>query len=230
MTESFKVSQFINRNFKVVGCSSLDPVEKAKTLMLLNDFSQLPVFGDNNKVEGAVSWKSIGKSEAIGKSGGSVIDYMEEPALIKDSSDFLKYIKLVAKKDYVFVINGKNELVGIITTYDMTIYFKDFITPFLKLGVIEDSLRRLIIKNSLLLPNGKDVNDLMFGQYFKVFSDDQNWNKLKFPLIDKTIFLDKLNELRVIRNKVAHYRPDSLTNSDYFVIETFSEIIQKVCT
>ena len=230
MTEFFKVSQFVKTNLKLTSCFSSDSIEKAKTLMLLNDYSQLPVFNEFNKVQGAVSWKSIGKSEAIGKIGGTVTAYMESPAFIKESDDFLKYIKLVAKKDYVFVLNANDDLKGIITTYDMTIYFKDFITPFLKLGIIEDSLRRIITKSGLTIPDGKDANDLVFGQYLKVFSDDSNWTKLNLTLIDKSIFLEKLDQLRIIRNKVAHYKPDSMNRDDTFVIDSFTEIIQKICT
>tara|TARA_R110000868_G_scaffold408656_1_gene692116 strand:- start:277 stop:969 length:693 start_codon:yes stop_codon:yes gene_type:complete len=228
MTESFKVSQFIKPNAEMTHCFDSDSIEKAKTLMLLNDYSQLPVLNKNSKIEGGISWKSIGKSESIGKKGGNVNEYMEEPVIIKDSGDFLKYIKLVAKKDYVFVTNYKNELKGIITTYDMTLYFRDFITPFLKLGIIEDSIRRMITKNALKIPKDKDVNELVFSQYSTIFLDDYNWSKLNFPLIDQSVFIEKLNQIRLIRNKVAHYKPDPLKSSEHFVIESFTEIIKKV--
>lgn len=229
MKESFRVSQFIEKDLQVVSCDVDDSIEKAKTLLLLNDFSQLPILNSNFKVQGAASWKSIGKFEAIGKKGGTVSDYKEDPAIIRDSEDFLKYIKLVAKKDYVFVTNSKGDLKGIITTYDMTLYFRDFITPFLKIGVIEDCIRNIITQHELAIPGKKDVHELVFNQYCAVFSNMENWKKLNYPLIDQKVFVDKLNQIRILRNKVAHYKPDPLTSSEHFVIESFSEIIQKIC-
>ncbi|MDN5478656.1 MAG: CBS domain-containing protein, partial [Chryseobacterium sp.] len=121
MKETFKVSQFINKSDKVISCSIDDTIEKAKSLMLLNDFSQIPVLDDKGKILGAVSWKSIGKNEAFGERDNKINNYIEESAIVKENGDFLNYIKLIAKKDYILVTDLFENLVGIITTYDMTI-------------------------------------------------------------------------------------------------------------
>ncbi|WP_432671081.1 CBS domain-containing protein [Flavobacterium sp. SM2513] len=229
MKETFKVSQFINPNFKnVTTCSITDSIEKGKTLMLLNDFSQIPVLNSENKIIGAISWKSIGKSEVVGTNSENITEYLEEPAIVKETNDFLKYIKLVAKKDYILVVNSTEELVGIITTYDMTIQFKDFLVPFLKLGIIEDCLKYLITKKSLTIK--KDINDLTFGEYKKIFDNEDNWNLLNLKNIDRQIFIEKLDQIRLIRNTIAHYKPEGIDSAQKFAVDSFSDILQKVCT
>lgn len=226
ITEKLKVSQFLGKYGKILSCLPDDEISKVKSLMLLNDFSQIPVLQESGKIMGAVSWKSIGKAEALGTTKGFAHEYMEDPAIIKDSVNFLDYIKLVAKKDYVLVTNAKGDLKGIITTYDMTIYFKEFITPFLKLGIIEDNLRRVITTKDLQTP--RDVNELVFSQYEQIFKQHDNWEKLKLPNLNQQVFLEKLGQLRIIRNKVAHYKPDPLTEDENFVIASFAEIISKL--
>ena len=228
MKVTFKVSQFLNNTSgQILTCSINDTIEKAKTLMVINDFSQIPIVNEEKKVIGAVSWKSIGKNEIVGNKTNLISEYMEEPAIVKETSDFLKYIKLVAKKDYILVINAKEELVGIITTYDMTIKFKDFLVPFLKLGIIEDCLRQLIKDNSI--ETKKDVNDLTFGEYKKIFEKDDIWNICELKYIDKQVFIDKLDEIRLLRNTIAHYKPEGLNAAQKFAIDSFSEILQKIC-
>ncbi|MFF5380402.1 hypothetical protein [Pedobacter suwonensis] len=59
--KSFKVSSVIPKNFKVVTCLETDDLTKAKTLIPLNDFSQLPVMSFQGKILGVISWKTISK-------------------------------------------------------------------------------------------------------------------------------------------------------------------------
>lgn len=228
MTENLKVSLFIEKKMTIVSCELNDTIARAKTSMLLNDFSQLPVLEDG-KIQGCVSWKSIGKIEAIDNTKKLVKEYIEKPIIVKDSDNFLDYIKVIAQNDYILVTNVDSVLQGIITTYDMTLYFEDFITPYLKLGIIEDCLRKLITK---IQPKDlkKDINNLVYDEYKKIFEKEENWKKLGFHNLDKDMFLQKLNQIRLIRNKVAHYKPDPLTKEEHFVVKSFANIIEQVST
>lgn len=228
MTENLKVIEFINKDLSLVNCKPDDPISKAKTLMLLNDFSQLPVLNSDGKIEGSISWKSIGKIESISDNKVLVSDFLEEPIIIKEKDNFLKYIKTIAQNDYVLVVNSKNVLKGIITTYDMTLYFNDFISPYLKLGIIEDSLRKLIT-NKIQAELKKDINDFVFNEYKTLIEKEEHWFKLGLKNLDKSVFIEKLEQIRIIRNKVAHYKPTPLTKEEHSVIESFAEIIEKVC-
>ncbi len=226
MTENLKVSLFIDKDITIVSCKIDDTIAKAKTLMLLNDFSQLPIL-DDGKIQGCISWKSIGKIEAIDNTKKSLKEYIEKPIIVNESDNFLNYIKVIAQNDYILVVNSENILQGILTTYDMTLYFEDFITPYLKLGIIEDCLRKLILK---IQPDNltKDVNNLIYDEYKKIFEKEENWSKLGLYNLDKEMFLQKLNQIRLIRNKVAHYKPAPLTKEEHFIVKSFAQIIEKV--
>ena len=228
MKDNLKVIEFISKDWAIVSCKLDDPISKAKTLMLLNDFSQLPVLSPDGKIEGSISWKSIGKIESIADNKVAVADFIEEPIIIKENDNFLKYIRTIAQNDYVFVVNSKNILKGIITTYDMTLYFNDFISPYLKLGIIEDSLRELIM-NKIKVELKKNINDFVFNEYKALINKEENWNKLGLKNLDKSVFIEKLEQIRVIRNKIAHYKPTPLTREEHSALESFAEIIEKVC-
>jgi CBS domain-containing protein len=227
MTDNLKVSQFINKDQTITYCKLDDTIATAKTLMLLNDFSQIPVVNDEGKIDGCVSWKSIGKTEALCDNMKFVQDYIEDPIILKEKEIFLKHIKTIAHNDYVLVVNSKNILKGIITTYDMTLYFDDFITPYLKLGIIEDSLRKIII-NKIKPKLQKDINDFIFNEYRQLIEKDENWAKIGLRNLDKKVFIEKLDHIRKIRNKVAHYKPTPLTREEHFILDSFADIIEKV--
>ena len=227
MKDKFKVSEFFDSSMKIASCHETDSILKAKSLMLLNDFSQVPVLSADEKILGAVSWKSIGKIESLGINSPYIIDYIEESAIINESDDFLKYMKLVAKKDYVLVKDKKEKLQGIITTYDMTINFKNFLIPFLHIGIIEDCIRSLIKKNEIEVK--KDADDLTFGEYKKLFEKDENWNKINLKL-DKNVFIEKLEEIRKLRNNIAHYKRKGISSDEIFSIISFTTMMQKVCS
>ncbi|WP_223151129.1 CBS domain-containing protein, partial [Flavobacterium sp. GP15] len=226
MTENLKVSLFIDKETNIISCELNDTISKAKTLMLLNGFSQLPILY-NGKIQGCISWKSIGKIEAIDNSKKLVKQYVEKPIVVKETDNFLDYIKVIAQNDYILVIDSEEVLKAIITTYDMTLYFEDFITPYLKLGIIEDCIRKLITKIQPI-DLKKDINELVYGQYKKIFEIEENWAKLGLTNLDKGTFVQKLEEIRIIRNKVAHYKPTPLTKEEHFVVKSFAAIIEQV--
>ena len=153
---------------------------------------------------------------------------MEKAVILNEKDSFLESIKLIAQNEYIFVANSENKLSGIITTYDMTMYYNDFMFPYIKLGIIEDCLRYLIT-NKIQIKLNKDITKFYFWEYIELFKDEKNWTKLGFINLDKDVFTTKLDEIRVIRNKIAHYKPEGLTNKEHFVIEAFGSIIEKVC-
>lgn len=54
-----------------------DTLEKAITLMMMNNYSQLPVV-NNRKVRGYISWETIGEALAKGETSKMVKDYKRE--------------------------------------------------------------------------------------------------------------------------------------------------------
>ncbi|MCF1190107.1 CBS domain-containing protein [Mangrovimonas sp. AS39] len=167
---------------ELVTCKTEDGLIKVKSIMLLNDFSQIPVVNEEKQVVGCISWRSIGKAEAMNCKSNLVKDYIEVPFVIYEKENFLNHIKKLAEREYAVVINEEQKIVGIITTYDMTMYFYDFINPHLRIGVIENCIRRLIIDSGIEIK--KEIDDFTFNEYKKLLEVEENWKRLGISNID----------------------------------------------
>ncbi|MEX0662466.1 MAG: hypothetical protein WEA58_07825 [Balneolaceae bacterium] len=241
MIDKLKVKEFIDDQHPVETISEDLPLSKAKSLMILNDYSQLAVTTNNNHLK-AISWKSIGKSELINGKIENVKDCLEEPAIIRENDTFIKYLKLIAKKDYVFVNNDKDKLSGIITTYDMTMRFDEFLKPYMQIGIIEEALRQIIKKFtnsqkvSIKSPGKKEkeqlkkITDLTFFEYLNLIGSENNWRGLGFNELDRSSFISHMHEIRGIRNKIAHYSPNPITESEKYRLKVTSDLLLEICS
>lgn len=241
MIDQLKVREFIDKNHSVETISEDLPLNKAKSIMILKDYSQLAVQTNGQGIQ-AISWKSIGKAELMNDSISFVKDCLEEPAILKEEKSFVKYLKLIAKKDYVFVQNSKKELTGIITTYDMTMRFNDFLKPYMEIGLIEEALRKVIrekldheeVSLRYDLKDEKEVtkkvSDLTFFEYLRIIGDKENWDSGALKNLDRKTFLNHLDSIREIRNKIAHYSPNPLSESEKYQLEVTRELLLNMCT
>lgn len=61
MTDTiYRIKELPSAKREIVWINLNDTIQKAITLMMLNDFSQLPVMSTETRVEGIISWKTIG--------------------------------------------------------------------------------------------------------------------------------------------------------------------------
>jgi CBS domain-containing protein len=207
---------------RMLGAANTPPVSakrtvsKAVTMMLLNDFSQLPVLS----TEKQISWRSIGRAAALGRSCDFVRDCMEDAVTTSSETPLLEAIALIAKHETVLV-KDKGKIVGLVTTSDLSLAFKVLAEPFLLLEEIEKHLRRLIdgrftretieaAKNEADADRSiADVADLTFGEYVRLLENAANWQNLCLPL-DRACICAKLRAVRDIRNEVMHFSPDGV--------------------
>lgn len=120
-------------------------VSAALTVMLRNDFDQLPVRGGEGVV-GAVTFKSVARLAAAVPDADlestSVMGALIEPTFVSVDHDMFDLFDTFAVEEYVLV--GSNEqLEGIITRYDVFHFLKEQFRPFIMIGEIEQSLRTL---------------------------------------------------------------------------------------
>jgi CBS domain-containing protein len=212
------------------------PVTDAVTLMLSNDFSQLPVMTNERTVKGMISWRSIGARWALDREGQEVRHYMDEPVEIPADRSIFAALPLIMERDYVLV-RGVDKITGIITTSDLSVQFQQLAEPFLLLGEIENHVRRLMDGkfNKEELTAAKDpsdterkignVADLTFGEYVRILQEPTRWQKLGLA-IDRTIFIKDLDAVREIRNDVMHFDPDPLPENDLRTLRKFVKFLQ----
>jgi CBS domain-containing protein len=199
--------------------------ERAVTLMLLDDFSQLPVMNGERDVLGMISWKSIGTAHAHNKGCKSVRDCMiKEVEILDQDIPLFDAVKTLIAKEVVLVRGQDKRITGLVTTSDISQQFISLSEPFLFLEQIENHIRALLnnkfTKEQLKASTGPETNreieavsDLNFGDYIRIIENPDNWSLLGL-VIDRGVFVNRLDEVRRIRNEVMHFHPDGISGSD----------------
>lgn len=124
-----------------------DTIRDAMEVMLEREFDQLPVVSDRG-VEGAITFKSIAKyvksmdEPRVGETSVAVaID--RNPAFVDPDRDIFELFDTFAADDFV-LIGDPDGVDGLLTQYDIFHFLEYQVEPILKIGEIEECLRRLI--------------------------------------------------------------------------------------
>jgi predicted transcriptional regulator len=212
-------------------------LSQAVTLMLMHDFSQLPVMQNERTVDGIISWKSIGAARARNRETNYVRDCMENVEILGHDTPLFEAIEVIARREVVLVRDAERKISGLITTTDISLQFRNMAEPFLLLGEIENHVRRLIggkftLAELLAVRNPadearevRDVSDLTFGEYIRLLETPEHWEKLRFNL-SRPQFVDRMDEIRRIRNEVMHFHPDALSPADLRVLRDTVRFMQ----
>jgi len=209
-------------------------LEKAVTLMLTHDFSQLPVFAGPRGLKGVISWKTIGSRMVLGREGGAVRDYMEAATTIAPDAPLFEAVQLVADNDYVVVKDKSRKVVGILTASDFSLQFRALAEPFLLIGEIEQGIRLLLggkFINEQLADRGSSravtLAEMTFGDYVALLQHPDTWGRLSLR-IDRKIFTEKLDDVRRIRNNVMHFKPNGLDAEDVERLRAFARFMRRL--
>ncbi len=201
------------------------PLSEAITLLILNDFSQIPILSGLRDVEGIISWKSIGRALSLGRTCLTVSDCKDDVVILNHDEPLFNAVKFVLDRDFVLVRQKDKTISGIVTVTDIGEQFIAMAEPFLIIEQIENHIRNLLDRkfsieelSSTNAPTEKpkeinSLSDLTFGQYIRVLEDQNKFDKLKIN-IDRTIFIKQLDEVRKIRNDVMHFEPDGISSQN----------------
>ena len=214
-----------------------DLLSKATTLMRFNEFSQLPVMTSDFSVQGVISWKSIGYRLALGQDCKSVRDCMEQAQEISIDASLFEAISTIEAHGYVLV-RDQNAITGIITASDLSHQFVQLASPFLRIGEIENHLRRLIhdkftpdeLKSASDPHDDREIGgpeDLTLGGMRRLLENRERWEKLSLK-VDRSVFIEYLESVRRIRNDVMHFDPDGLDQKDTKVLFDFATFCEEL--
>lgn len=206
-----------------------DSIQKALKLMLKNDFDQLPVVSDAG-VEGAVTYKSVAKyvksiEEPRVNETSVKIALNTNPEFVDRDHDLFELFDTLAEDDYV-LIGDHDELVGILTRYDVFYFLEHQVEPFLKIAGIEESLRYLFhascsdldqrIEDTFADRAEHDesydpperLEDFSFDEY-RIFIM-RNLDQLPSRLSQERDMVESLlEEIRETRNALFHFRAEA---------------------
>ncbi len=219
--------------------TSINPdadLQKAITLMLHNDYSQLPVATNDRDARGFISWETIAKAYLSKKTITKVSDCMEKDInILPLDKPLLDSMKVINEHGFVLVKGSDNVICGIVTVADIS-YVLGYITePFMLLEEIEKNLRLLLdgifLKEDLarMFPDFSysTIDDLTFGDYIRIIENESNWKKLSI-MADRSKVKNVLDEIRNIRNDVMHFDPDGLSHSDFESLRKASRFVAKL--
>lgn len=218
------------------------PVTEAITVMLMNDFSQLPVMSNERDVDGMISWKSIGRAMALKRPCDYVRECMDRRVEVLPADvPLLDAIPAIVQHEVVLVkaSGSDRRIVGLVTTSDVSLQFQELAEPFLLVGEIENHLRRLIDSEFTAeeLAEFRDprdeerevegVEDLTFGEYERVLQNRGNWDRLNLGL-ERLPVVERLRQVRAIRNDVMHFNPDGVTRENLSFLRDTVSFLQRV--
>lgn len=236
---TYRIGRLSSANKVPVSVPPDATLQQAVTVMMSNDYSQLPVMTGPRDVKGVVSWKTIGTRLALKRHASYTRDFMDEAKILPQNESLFSAISTIASHDYVLVQANDKTICGIVTASDLNEQFRLLAEPFLLVGEIENGVRRLLHGKFTLqeLEAAKapgDDNrlietpaDLTFGEYIRLIENDAQWKKLKLE-IDRATFVSQLNKVRDIRNDVMHFDPDGLDDDDLRFLREFALFLKRL--
>jgi CBS domain-containing protein len=236
---TYRINRLPSANRAPIFVSPDAPLQQVTTLMMSNDFSQLPVMTGPRDLKGVVSWKTIGTRLALKKPIATAKDCMDEVKTLNSSDPLFSAISIIAAHDYALIQAQDRTICGIVTASDLNDQFRLLAEPFLLVGEIENGVRRLLHGkftqaelSGAKAPgdDGRQIDtpaDLSFGEYIRLVEREENWRKLKVE-IDRVTFVSQLNRVRDIRNDVMHFDPDGLDEEDLKFLREFAQYLKRL--
>jgi CBS domain-containing protein len=236
---TYRISKLEAANKKPVSVTPNTTLQEAVTIMLIRDFSQLPVMIGERDVKGVVSWTSIGARLSLGKKGSQASEFMDQHQEIRADSSLFQAIPIIVQHQYVLIRGSENRITGIVTASDLSLQFKQLSEPFLLLGEVENHIRNILRQklsqedlSSVKDPNDSQrnvsgVDDLTFGEYIRLLENPDKWNKVGLP-IDRATFCKELGCVRDIRNDVMHFDPDGIPPDDLECLRGVARFIEEL--
>lgn len=234
-----KISILDSANTIPIYVNNDDTLLTATTLMQSHDFSQLPVVNGNvRSLMGYISWESITKARINGVNSDLVKDYVNtKVAVLSNETPLIQAIEIVKQNDFAIVLAKDKSLYGIVTVNDVATQFISETEPFVLFSELESHLRNFLRDNILVedlkrlcCNTSKEVtsiDEMAFGDYVSVFGNEEQWKKINISA-DRKTFIRKLEEIRLIRNEVMHFRPEGIGKSKTETLRNFVSYLRSL--
>jgi CBS domain-containing protein len=144
----FTVRDLIADAPPLVTVKASDSAVQARSHMLQNDYSQLPVVGEHGKSVGAaVTFRSI--LNALHNLETTLdtltVDSVMTPAReVRVDADLLTVLDDIQEKSFLLIVDADRVLKGIVTTFDTTAHFRRYAEDLMVIEDIETMLREAI--------------------------------------------------------------------------------------
>jgi CBS domain-containing protein len=235
---TYRISKLEAANQLPICISPDASIQQAVTLMMANDFSQLPVTTGKRDIKGILSWHSVGSRLVLGRDVTHVRDAMDVHQEIRIDESIFQAIPIIVQHSYVLIRGSDGTLSGIVTASDLSVQFQQLAEPFLLLGEIENHVRGILdgkfdladfaaVRDPADARKIEAASDLTFGEYLRLLENEDRWSKLGTTL-DRKTFCAGLDSVRKIRNDVMHFDPDGILPTDLEQLRHFAKFLQRL--
>lgn len=237
---TYRISKLAPANQSVISVKPDSTLAEVVGILLLKNFSQLPVMTNERDVKGVITWTSIGSRLALSRPpGDSARNFMEPHHEIRSSFSIFDAIPIIVTNQYVLVRGEDTKISGIITASDLSEQFRLLAEPFLLLGEIENLLRGLIADrfSNEDLADVRDPSDatrqiqgpddLAFGEYVRLLEKPERWDQFGLA-IDRVSFCKDLDNIRQVRNDVMHFDSDGVLPKELDSLRDFKNFLHQV--
>jgi CBS domain-containing protein len=144
----FSVQQLLEGRQKPVVVRPDEPIQRALEIMIEHDYSQLPVIDEAQVPVGMVTSDSI--LRALSNFGATLPMLRVEHALIRApvfraDEDLFELLDDLRDAYAVLIVDGSRQLVGIVTSYDTTEYFRRRAEDIMLVEDIETTLKDRVL-------------------------------------------------------------------------------------
>ncbi len=235
---SLRIGQLEAANQYPVTVAPSDNLSKAQSIMLMNDFSQVPVLQGARTIKGAVSWRSIGRAAMLRGTSLSLTDCLEQAPTVAASAPLFAALPVLLRHDYVLVVDKNGSVAGLVTTADISEQFRQLAEPFLLLQEVEQHVRLLldgrlsVAELARFVKEGdgrtvRGIGDLTFGEYVRIVEHPATFERLDLP-VDRALLVKRLHEVRRIRNDVMHFNADPFSEAELAVLRRFVDFLRLI--
>jgi len=239
---TFHVGTLREVNRPVESISPQSSLRAAMTKMTTCRVGRLAIMPRNGRiVNGLLRWKDIGHYLSA-KNDASVDDPVEcamiaKPPVVDHDRPFLEVTNDILRHGSVFV-RGPRGTIGILTQNDMGKRLREFAEPFVLIQEIERCIKFLIdgeftteelqsVAYGGSKADVRSVDDLTLGNCQQLLAKPEYWQRLNIPL-DRGTFVQKLGDVRGIRNRVMHFDPEDLNDEDMICLQRFLDLVYQL--
>lgn len=218
-------------------CSPQEPLNRIVPVMIMEDYSQIPVMTSQRDLKGIISWQSIASALALAKHSTTAREVMVAAEEAPVDLPLSEAIERIARQGYILIRAEDKRITGIVTSWDLNEILMRLSAAFLALGEIEGYLRRIIHGrftgdelSAVSFEEGKTVSgphELTLGEIIRLIEVNDNWDRLQLA-VDRADFINTLNRVRDVRNDVMHFDPDGISSADQGLLNKFVTLLREI--
>lgn len=234
--QALRVGDLPSARGGLVSVSPSADLGTATMLMRSKNYSQIPVIDGTSALHGVLTWSSIAIERETGQQRTLTTAMVTDSIPVAEvHQHLLVHLPSITSHGYLLVRANDGAFCGIVTAADVTTRFEGMARPFFLVGDIEARLRKCLAvldKETVAAVQQKNwktgrIADLTFGEYQRLIDNEVNWKQIGWTGVPRDQFTHRLDRVRRIRNEIAHFRPEPLTEANLHTLEEFAGLLRQ---